>query len=119
MTDSLQRRERRLLEQAGPCAKAEVRMNRRGELIYKIACLASACRDLPPLSRSTYRSGKANGREEALDRWVLHLDFAHHGLDAPCLERLPEARARLAAMKAERDRILGFDPTSDKPRSAP
>lgn len=31
----------------------------------------------------------------AMDRWILHLEGKHPGVEAPCLKYLPEAHARL------------------------
>ena len=44
---------------------------------------------------STRRQGEDNGYMAAMDRWILHLAARHPDAEAPCLNYLSQARARL------------------------
>ena len=73
--------------------------------VYKISC--TQCEVPRPgtgtRAWSTRRSGEDNGYLAVMDRWILHLTSQHPDVGAPCLDYLPEARARLAQRRDARD----------------
>lgn len=93
MTASRAARERRAAAQAGTLAKVAVEVGQDGALVYKIRC--HECEGRPGVAWGTYRSGEDNDFLGAMDRWSLHLSRKHPSAEAPCLEFLDDALARL------------------------
>lgn len=88
MAESLARGQRRLQRMAGDLGRAKVAPTKHGTVIYKVTC--AVCYDW---SGRTYRSGHPNGYADALERWTLHLAYAHPDAEAPCLALLPGIKA--------------------------
>lgn len=101
MTASRSARERRAASQAGSLARVKIELDDHQQFVYKIKC--TECVSRGQVSWSAYRHGGDNGFMAAMDRWILHLDAKHPGVDAPCLSFLPEAEQRLHARRQDQD----------------
>jgi hypothetical protein len=90
-------RQRKAASAAGPLAEVAIDVGPDDSFVYKVSC--TQCEVPRPgtgtRAWSTRRSGEDNGYLAAMDRWILHLASRHPDVDAPCLQYLPEARARL------------------------
>lgn len=101
MVASRSARERKAAADAGPLAKVRIDLGADQQFVYKISC--SACVAKGHRSWSTYRPGDDNGFMAAMDRWILHLDGKHPGIEAPCLAFLPAAQGRLHERRQQRE----------------
>jgi hypothetical protein len=88
MAESRARGQRQLQRMVGDLGRAKVAPTKHDTVIYKVSC--TVCRDW---SGRTYRSGHPNGYADALERWTLHLAYAHPDAEAPCLTLLPGIKA--------------------------
>ena len=72
---------------------------------YKISC--TQCEVPRPgtgtRAWSTRRPGEDNGYMAAMDRWILHLASKHPDAEAPCLNYVSEAHARLQVRRDARE----------------
>ncbi len=97
MPASRSARQRKASVEAGALAEVRIDVSPDNSYAYKISC--TQCEVPRPGSGtrpwSTRRSGKDNGYMAAMDRWIFHLTAKHPDATAPCLNYLPEARARL------------------------
>lgn len=117
MTASKASRQRKLQELVGSLAVAKVDFNSRtGHMIYRIRCTECFKDDQGNHPWTTYRQGRDNGHEAAVDRWVLHLARHHPRVDALCLSRFEDAKLRADQRRAyeqavfdEAFRALGVD----------
>lgn len=104
MPASRSARQRKATTEAGPLAVVAIAIGHDNSYVYKISC--TQCEVPRPgtgtRAWSTRRTGEDNGYMAAMDRWILHLTSKHPDADAPCLDYLPEARARLEERRDSR-----------------
>jgi hypothetical protein len=89
---------------AGPLAEVRIDLSPDDSFAYTISC--TQCEVPRPGSGtrawSTRRSGEDNGYMAAMDRWIFHLTSKHSGAEAPCLQYVDEAHARLEERRRAR-----------------
>lgn len=105
MPASRSARQRKASVEAGALAVVRIDVGSDDSYVYKISC--TQCEVARPgtgtRAWSTRRSGEDNGYMAAMDRWIFHLTSQHPDADAPCLNYLSEARARLQERRDVRD----------------
>ena len=98
-------RQRKASADAGELAVVRIDVSADDSYAYTISC--TQCEVPRPgtgtRAWSTRRPGEDNGYMSAMDRWILHLASRHPDVGAPCLDYLPEARARLQEGRDSRD----------------
>lgn len=105
MPASRSARQRKASAEAGALAVVRIDVSPDDSYAYKISC--TQCEVPRPgtgtRAWSTRRPGEDNGYMAAMDRWILHLTAKHPDAEAPCLNYLSEARARLQQRRDGRD----------------
>ena len=90
-------RQRKANAEAGALADVRIDVSPDDSFAYTISC--TECEVSRPgtgtRAWSTRRPGEDNGYMAAMDRWILHLTSKHPEAEAPCLNYVSEAHARL------------------------